>query len=169
MAIHHFDLMRHVLGEEPVAIDCHAWNPPWSPYRDPACALATIEFDGGAVVSYRGSWVSPGPRTAWAGEWRMECEGGEIAWTSRSDLKAQSADRVSVRPLGEEAREVQLPAVAHEDRAGALAEFAKAVRSGREPQSSGRENLRSLALAFAAVAAASTGARVELPSDPVAS
>ena len=76
---------------------------------------------------------------------------------------------MSVRPLGEEAREVELPAVTHEDRAGALSEFAEAVRTGREPQSSGRENLRSLALAFAAVAEATTGERVELPPDPVAS
>ena len=62
MAIHHFDLMRAVLGQEPVEITCHAWNPPWSNFEEPAAAFATISFDGGAVVSYRGSWVSPGRR-----------------------------------------------------------------------------------------------------------
>lgn len=163
MAIHHFDLMRYVLGQEPVGLACHAWNPPWSPYQDPASAAATIEFDGGAVVSYRGSWVSPGPKTPWAGEWRMECSGGEITWTSRSDMKTESADRVVVGPRGEEAQEVDLPEVALEDRAGALAEFADAIRSGREPQSSGRDNLKSLALAFAAVEASASGSRVSLP------
>ena len=28
MAIHHFDLMRFVLHQEPATITCHAWNPP---------------------------------------------------------------------------------------------------------------------------------------------
>src|SRR5205085_6626198 len=34
MAIHHFDLMRVVLNQEPVQITCQAWNPPWSKYVD---------------------------------------------------------------------------------------------------------------------------------------
>ena len=63
MSIHHFDLMRVMLGQEPVEVVCHAWNPPWSNFEEPAAAFATITFDGGAVVSYRGSWVSPGPKT----------------------------------------------------------------------------------------------------------
>src|SRR5262249_14687960 len=72
MAVHHFDLMRMVLGQEPRQVSCHAWNPPWSKFAEPAAAAATINFDGGMVVSYRGSWVSPSPQTYWAGEWRME-------------------------------------------------------------------------------------------------
>src|SRR5260370_7417638 len=28
MAIHHFDLMPIVLGQEPTQITCHAWHPP---------------------------------------------------------------------------------------------------------------------------------------------
>lgn len=61
MSIHHFDLMRAVLGQEPVEVACRAWNPTWSNFEEPAAAFATVSFDGGAVVSYRGSWVSPGP------------------------------------------------------------------------------------------------------------
>ena len=30
MAIHHFDLMRAVLSQEPTQISCLTWNPPWS-------------------------------------------------------------------------------------------------------------------------------------------
>jgi len=48
------------------------------------------------------------------------------------------------------------------DRAGALAEFAAAVREGRSPASSGRENLGSLALALAARRSAQEGRPVEL-------
>ncbi len=83
MAIHHFDLMRMLLGREARWVACHTWNPPWSPFAGDAAGAATIAFEGGAMVSWRGNWVSPGPRTAWAGEWRVECAGGEIAWTTR--------------------------------------------------------------------------------------
>jgi predicted dehydrogenase len=162
MAVHHFDLMRAVLGQEPVEVACCAWNPPWSNFDEPAAAFATISFDGGAVVSYRGSWVSPGPQTAWAGEWRMECAGGEIAWTSRDNLGA-SVDRVTVRPLRKRARRIELPALPQIDRAGSLRAFARAVERGEEPESSGRANLGSIALVHAAIKAAATGApaRVE--------
>jgi predicted dehydrogenase len=156
MAIHHFDLMRAVLGQEPVDIACRAWNPPWSNFEQPPAAVATISFDGGTVVSYRGSWVSPGPQTAWAGEWRMECAGGEIAWTSR-DNRGASVDRVTVRPLGGRPRRLELPRLAHIDRAGSLHAFARAVATGEPPESSGRDNLGSLTLMHRAIDAATTG------------
>ena len=156
MAIHHFDLMRAVLGQEPVEVACHAWNPPWSNFVDPAAAVATIGFSGGAVVSYRGSWVSPGPPTPWAGEWRMECAGGEIAWTSR-DNRGARVDRVTVRARGQRARRLELPALPQIDRAGSLHASAAAVATGAPPASSGRDNLGSLALMYTAIAAATQG------------
>jgi predicted dehydrogenase len=161
MSIHHFDLMRLVLAQEPVEITCRAWNPPWSNFDEPAAAFATIAFDGGAVVSYRGSWVSPGPQTAWAGEWRMECAGGEIAWTSRDNLGA-SVDRVTVRHPGKRPGRLDLPALPYIDRAGSLRAFARAVAGGGEPESSGRDNLGSLALMAAAIESAATGLPVPI-------
>lgn len=156
MAIHHFDLMRYVLHQEPMRITCHAWNPPWSNFHDPAAASATITFDRGAVVNYQGSWVSTAPDTTWAGDWRIECEGGEITWTSRDDTTLQS-DVVLLRPRGKRARRMPLPVLEHWDRAGSLAAFVAAVRCETAPETSGRDNLGSLALMFAAIASAESG------------
>lgn len=153
MAIHHFDLMRAVLGQEPSQITCQTWNPPWSKFVDPASAAATITFDGGAVVNYRGSWVSPGPRTSWSGEWHIECSGGEIVWTSRDDT---APDHVSVRPLGKRVRQVQLPEVPLTDRRGSLKAFVQAVWTGQEPECSGRDNLHTIELMLAAVESAAS-------------
>lgn len=161
MAIHHFDLMRFVLGQEPQLVACHAWNPPWSNFADPAAATATIAFDGGAVVSYQGSWASTAPPTPWAGLWQVECAEGTISWTARGDRGA-AADALTVRPRGRRPRRVELPDLPHRDRAGALAAFARAVRSGVQPETSGRDNLGSLALMFATIDAASTGQPVAL-------
>jgi predicted dehydrogenase len=159
MAIHHFDLMRAVLDQEPVDIACRAWNPPWSNFEQPAAAVATINFDGGTLVSYRGSWVSPGPQTAWAGEWRVECAGGEIAWTSR-DNRGAGVDRVTVRPLGGRPRRLELPPLPHIDRAGSLHTFMRAIATGEPPESSGRDNLGSLTLMHRSIDAATTGMRL---------
>lgn len=157
MSIHHFDLMRFVLGQEPERISCRAWNPPWSNFVEPAAAFATIDFDGGAVVEYSGSWVSTGAPTTWAGEWQIECADGVIAWTGRDD-NSTDADAVTIRPRGKRPRRVQLPDLPYWDRAGSMAAFVTAVRERKEPPSSGRDNLGSLALMFAAVASATTGA-----------
>lgn len=161
MAIHHFDLLRLVLDQEPTSVYCYAWNPPWSNFRDPAAAVATIEFDRGAVVDYRGSWVSTAPDTPWAGSWRIECERGEISWASRDDwtpdARALNADTVSVRLRGKRARHIPLPRLEHVDRAGTLAAFVAAIRSGQEPETSGRRNVPTLALTFAAIASAESG------------
>lgn len=154
ISVHHFDLMRMVLGREPHQMLCYSWNPVWSKFAEPPCAAATITFDGGAVVNYRGSIVSTGPTTNWAGEWRMECEGGEIAWTCRGDTS--SADEVIIRPFGREPYAIELPVFPHTDRAGALQAFVQAVRTGEEPECSGRNNLGTVALMVAAVESAAS-------------
>ncbi len=161
MAVHHFDLMRGVLGQEPVVVACTTWNPPWSKYVDPPVGAATITFDGGTVVNYRGSWISSGAPTPWAGEWKIEGEAGEISWSSRANVGV-SAERVSVRPLGKPPRRVEIPALTHIDRAGTLHAFAEAIQSGQEPETAGRANIGSLALTWATIEAATSGLPVRL-------
>lgn len=152
MSIHHFDLLRFLLGQEPERLYCEAWNPSWSAFSGPSAAVASIVFDG-VVVGYRGSWVSTGPVTSWAGEWRMEFEGGQVFWTSRDDNGAL-ADSAVLIPRGGKAKTMTLPALSRVDRWGTLTEFAKAVRDGREPACSGRDNLGTIAFVAAAVASA---------------
>ena len=153
MAIHHFDLMRLVIGQEPVEVFCKTWNSAWSKYKEPAAGSMTITFDGGAVVNYRGNWASTAPQTNWAGEWHMEGEKGLVSWTSRGELP----DAVSLQLQGEEKQPVKLLDVPSQDREGSLEAFIEAVRSNHEPETSGRRNLKTLALMFAAVESARQG------------
>jgi predicted dehydrogenase len=161
MSIHHFDLMRMILGQEAQTVACHAWNPPWSNFEQPSTAAATITFDGGAVVSYRGSWASPGAQTTWSGEWRIECAEGEIAWTGRGDGQKLSDERVMVRKIGaKRAKPVELVSLPDVDRGGTLQAFVDAIKNDQEPETSGRDNLHTLALMNAAIEASQTGAPV---------
>lgn len=168
MAIHHFDLMRLVLGREPVRVFAQVTDPPWSRYIEEAAAAITLVFGPGpdgqeeTVVSYRGSWVSPGTPTTWTGDWHLECERGEIFWTGRGGKHTSvDEDAVTVRELGaEDANPVDLEPMPVWGRSAGLQAFARAVESGEEPETSGRRNLASLALMEAATRSAESG-RVE--------
>jgi predicted dehydrogenase len=181
MAIHHFDLMRMITGVDAKRVRCTGWNPPWSHYRDPPAAEALVEMENGVLITYRGSWVSPGPITPWAGEWRMEFERGEVYMHSRWD---DSADDEVVRvrtvpgtvtvsanePTGASAAKgadpveytERLAEVALTDRAGSLAEFVHCVRTGETPQTVAAANIGSIGLTYAAIASLDTGDWVEV-------
>jgi predicted dehydrogenase len=58
--------------------------------------------------------------------------------------------------------DVPLVALEAEERQGTLLEFTTALRDGREPQASGADNLRSLALVYGAVESTRTGDWVDL-------
>lgn len=152
MSIHHFDLLRLIVNRQPERIYCEAWNPEWGLFGGPSAAVASIVFEGGVVAGYRGSWVSAGSVTPWAGYWRLEFENGEIFWTNRDDNMEH--DRVVIRPrLGEE-RALELTAMPRTGAWGTLTEFANAIHAGREPETSGRENMGTIALTMAAVESA---------------
>lgn len=160
MAVHHYDLMRMVIGEDPVEVTARSWNPPGSPYRMDPAAAAVLTFPGGATVSYRGSWVDQGPQTAWAGEWQLDFERGSILWTSRGDQPWQTKrDRVEIRRPNAEAETVTLPAMPLHDRAGVLGALAQTLRTGIMPPyfPSGAVNLGTLAMIEAALKSASQG------------
>jgi len=142
MSIHHFDLMRALTGRDPVTVYARTWQPSWSPFEEDACAAALLEFEDGLKVVYEGSWVSRGPQTAWDGHWSVEC---------RDALLEFCDGRVHVRPSAhpDTDSEVELDPGPVSGQAAVLAEFRRAVAEGREPETSGRDNLVSLATAMA--------------------
>ncbi len=136
-------------------------EPSWSMYRDPPEGTAIITF-GDLNVSYRGSWVNPRATTLWAGEWRMEFEDGEIWWTSRGDNQTATEDEVWTYDHRGNRERFPLDKLPVVDRAGSLSAFANAIAHEAVPESSGLENLGSLALAFAAVRSAAYGELVRI-------
>jgi predicted dehydrogenase len=159
MSIHHFDLLRLILNREPDRVYCEAWNPGWTAFIGPSTAVASITFDD-VVVSYRGSWISAGPITPWAGDWRLEFEHGEVFWTNRDDDATH--DKVVIRPRTGKARPATLRPMQWTGGWGTLSEFADAVQMGRPPETSGRNNLGTIALMDAAVDSASRRQPVEI-------
>jgi predicted dehydrogenase len=161
MSVHHFDLLRMIFGSEPDRMSCVTAGAGRGGFDGPPVAIASILF-GDVPVSYRGSWISSGPITAWAGEWSMQFERGNISWTSRGD-EGVLDDRLVITPRSRRRRIMKLPEMARIDRAGTLTEFAISIRDGREPETSGRDNLGTMAMVGAAVESARLTEWVRLP------
>jgi predicted dehydrogenase len=153
MAIHHFDQLRGSIGFEPAEVTARSWNPKWSWFEGDASATATFRSQGGAVAVYSGSWVSQGWQTTWDGDWRIQGTEGEIHWAeNRVSLLPESVFTSVFLPGARERQgrlDFDLLPMDAEDRLATLAAFQAAVTSGEEAETSGADNLRTLAMVLA--------------------
>lgn len=153
MAIHQFDLARHLIGGEPESIFCESFNPAWSWYAGDAAAQVSTIFADGTRFAFTGSWCSPGLETSWNGDWRISGPGGTARWDGDQVPTAETADG---EPLP-----VTSPDLPREIN-GSLAEFVAALRGGPVPDGEVHSNVMSLLMVEAAVRSAQSGRRVEL-------
>jgi predicted dehydrogenase len=166
MAIHHFDQIRGLLQLEPVSVRAVSWNPPWSTFKGNATASAVFEMNNGAIVCYTGNWVSQGWQTTWDGEWRIHGNDGEIHWVDNevfvrlTDVTRTSFMRDAVEQNG--LWKANLSELHTEDRWACMTEFASSIRDDRSPETSGQDNLKSLAMVIGARKAAQLRETVEL-------
>lgn len=139
MSIHHFDQLRYLAGDEPVAVRCNSWNPPWSWFAGDASATAEFELASGARFVYSGSRCTPGLQTSWNADWHAYAERGAAAWDGdhivRTDAEGVGVE-ISDRREGIE---------------GSLEEFVLSLRAGTTPQNEVRANVLSLAMVEAAI------------------
>lgn len=168
-AVHHLDFVRSVFGLEPTDVRAHTFNPSWSWFDGNACASIELRSKD-CYVSYFGSWVSGGSvgvKTSFDGNWEIQGERGCMRWDfSRITIAPTDLGDLIFYPNAVEREagllEIPLVALGDEERAGVLKEFAEAILAGREPRSSGRDNLRTLALVFAAEAASQASGWVNI-------
>jgi len=151
MAIHHFDLMRYILNADPKSLYTETWRPSWSWFEGDPCAVVILNMERDIRVIYIGSWVSLGWETTWDGDWRIECSSGGIRWDETVKLNLKGSKRIVKEEL------ISMPL---EDRAYSLYEFAEAIIQDRKPETSGEDNLKSLAMVFAALDSAKSGKQV---------
>jgi predicted dehydrogenase len=159
MGCHHFDAIRYVLGETPISAQVLSWNLSWGWHQGDASHTALFQFPRCQAV-HRAMGCSLGRATPWNGNWRIEGEKGTILWQD---------DRVIVsrvhRTDATIQREIDLSGYAEPvGRPAVLREFLAALRDDREPECSGRDNLETMKMTFAAVESARTGRTVSLES-----
>ncbi len=156
MAIHHFDLIRHITGLEAEIIFGAAWNPPWSDNAGDTSAALTLTMDNGARVAYNTSWAAQGDFADWNGNWLIDGSTGSIVYQQGA---------ITVHQIGEQhqvtgTEEIILEKSLLPDQQQLLAEFIAATQPGRPPATRVADNIRSMAMVFAAVEAVQTGRQV---------
>ncbi|QQA43820.1 Gfo/Idh/MocA family protein [Pelagovum pacificum] len=164
MAIHTFDAARFLMPSEPVGVYCQETNPEGSWYKHGAAANALFDNADGSVFTYRGSWVAEGANTSWESSWRAIGTKGTALWDGSTDglsanVTTSATDFMpAVEPVALPDPKT-LPAEAH---AGVILDFVEAVETGRTALTANTDNIKSLAMVFAAIDSAETGARVKL-------
>ena len=164
MAIHTLDAARYMSGKTPRAVYCLETNPPGSWYRHGAAANAIFEFDDNVVFNYRGSWAAEGANTSWESAWRIVGTKGTVLWDGADQFLARvvTGDSGFFRDL----QDIEVPAPAEEDQthghASVIADFLDAIETGRTPETHGADNIKSLAMVFAAIESAKAGQRMPI-------
>jgi predicted dehydrogenase len=150
IAVHHFDSFRYLFNRQPSSIFAKSYNPPGSSYDQGAAAEALIEFEGGLLIQYAGTMVaSRYEYSLW-----VEGDRGNL-WTDRK--------RVWWRPNGHRFfRPVKRVPVPKGDelpypKAGTVSllnQFREALVQGKIPETSGEDNLWTLAMVEAGILSA---------------
>jgi len=164
MAIHSFDQARLISGLDPLSVYCKEWNPNGSWYDHDASAICVFTMERGVVYTYRGSWCSEGMNTSWECDWRAIGSRGSALWDGHQNISACSATGdegfhrqqvdIPVPPIRE-----PLKSGGHE---GLIREFVDAIRTGATPETIASDNIKSLAMVFAAIESAKLGREVDV-------
>ncbi len=157
MMVHHFDLLRYVLGESPKSVQAVTWNQPWGWHAGDACHSIVFKYDSGLVATHTCLGCDVGRQTSWNGDWHIAGPQGSIDWDQQGTWYShlhRTEERVDRRAI---------PAVEVKPSEQAMTdEFFAAIKEGREPECSAQDNLKSLTMVFAAIKSSQEGRVVEL-------
>jgi predicted dehydrogenase len=157
MMVHHFDMMRYVLGQDPVSVQAITWNHPWGWHVNSGAHAIVFKYASGLVGTHVSVGCAVGSQSSWNGDWRIEGPQGSLSWDNTSRVWHHHLHRTTERVH----RELFPAAVPPGDQA-MLTEFFAAIDENREPECSAQDNLKSLAMVFGAIESAQTGVAVSI-------
>jgi predicted dehydrogenase len=149
IAVHHFDSLRSFFARRPLNITARVWNPPESDYQHGACTEALIEMEGGLHIQYLGTLTSH--RFAYS-VW-IEGEKGVI-WTNRKVVLWRPRGKRLFWPV----RQVKVPKgdaapYPKEGTTSLLNSIREALQHGQQPETSGQDNIWTIAMVQAGMLA----------------
>ncbi|MCR8632292.1 Gfo/Idh/MocA family protein [Paenibacillus radicis (ex Xue et al. 2023)] len=155
MSLHHFDIMRYVLGKEPVEVYAQSFKPHWSWFNGNPTAGAMIQFEDDIRVNYFGSWVNRGRETTWNGNIRVCGDLGAIEMIDDEILIWKEGE-------GTEPASVELDEAQYGDRMSSLHNFVQSIRTNTAPLTTITDNIRSFALTCGAIQSTEQQQKVKL-------
>ena len=158
MSIHHFDLIRFITGLDAVEVRGTAWNPPWSNYQGDCASSVVFTMNNGARVVYNACWCAKGQFCDWNANWQIEGEKGTLVY-QRGELQQLT---VPTLYKVEKTEPVKLEGPSKGGQDFVLQDFMDSIAAGRRPRTDVADNIRSIAMVFAAVKAVQTGKAVKV-------
>ncbi len=161
MSIHHFDLVRYMTAADPVAVYAKEFNPKGSWYKNEVAASCIFEMTKGVIFTYRGSWCAEGCSTSWHGDWRFIGDKGTLMYERDGDPHGQVL-KGKVAGFGANFRpaKVAKSSMKYMGMHGALREMLAYIRTRKKPQCECHDNIKSLAMVFAAIESSNKGRRI---------
>lgn len=158
IAVHHYDSFRYLLNCRPVAVWARTFNPRGSDYEQNASAETLLEMADGVHIQYSGSFI--GSRYQYmleiCGEHGdLRTDRSKVWWRARGRRRFETVDPVPV-PEGEALRYPKAGMVSM------FQQFADAVGRGTAPETSGADNLWTLAMLEASIRSTETGCYVSI-------
>jgi predicted dehydrogenase len=153
VAVHHLDMLRYLTGSEGRRIYARNYHPQGSHYRGNAGLSFILEMQDGVVITYAGSLSAKTRETSWNGDWRIEGTLGVLALVD---------DCLSLT-FARDDKTITLDDFSDLDNTtSCLEEFLNALSEKRDPETSGRDYLKTQALVHFAGLSSASGKVVEI-------
>lgn len=163
MAIHTFDQARFLLGKDPVSVFCKEYNPGWSWYKGNAAAVCVFAFEDGTVFNYTGSWCAPGLKTSWDSGWRASGSKGTSQWNGTDFPTAEVSEQSdNVKHPCDKPIELEKVECIQSGHSGCIDDMIKSIKFGRRAITDCRDNIKSLAMVFAAIMSSAQNREVQI-------
>lgn len=158
IAVHHFDSFRYLFGSEPASVWARSYNPAGSDYQQRGAAEALIEMQDGLSIQYSGSFV--GSRYEFdlliCGELGdLRTNRSKVWWRPKGKRSFGEVPLLAL-PEGEEQR------YPNAGMQSLLNQFRDALEGRSEPETSGADNLWTLAMYEAALQSARSGKTISI-------
>ena len=157
MMVHHFDLLRYVLNDDPKSVQAITWNQPWGWHAGDACHAIVFHYDSGLVATHVTLGCDNGRTTSWNGDWHIAGPNGSLDWQIDGTFYSHQ-HRTENPVVNQKIEHLEVPR--QED--AMLDEFFAAIKEDREPECSANDNLKSLAMVFGAIQSSKEGRVVDL-------
>lgn len=154
-SIHHFDMIRNLTGGDCRTISGLAWNAPWGSFSGLSSGLYLCAMDNDTQALYEGNLSGAGHQNSWHHEYyRAECEEGALSIDDDDILRLHRA--------GEPDEIIPLPETALYGHQQIVSDYLDWIDGGSQPETALDDNVKSMAMIFAAVEAGKTGHTIEV-------
>lgn len=150
VSVHHFDMMRFLLGMEPESVTAQGTSPSWSWCEGITVGGAIFNFPDGVQANYFGTLEETGTMTSWNGTARFVGSEGAIELTNDIPTLVKKDGTVEALPL---------PKMEQTSKGYTLQEFVKSIQQDTVPVTDVSDNLRTFLMVQGVIKSARTNER----------